>query len=192
MAKMALVHCRMCGKPIDRLSDSEQPWFMPAKNQFFHIKCYNEFEESKKIIRFTTADPDDDWRRRLTDYLSKDLKQSINYVKLGSQWKNFIAQGMKPKGIFFAVRYFYEYLKGDKNKAQGGIGIVPSIYAESCEYWTQRDKKEREIIQEIEEQLAALEKQENSDSKIIFRPTKEKQKNFLSFSEALSEEEDVE
>lgn len=187
MAKMAPVHCRICNKPINRLCDTEEPWFMPAKNQFFHVKCYREFEESKKIIRYTTASDDDNWYRRLTDYLSKDLKQPINYVKLGSQWKNFKAQGMSPKGIFFAVRYFYEYLKGDKTKAQGGIGIVSSIYVDSCNYWTEKDKRDREIIQEIEQYL---EKTKNDKIEYSFRPNQNKKKTLLSFADALIEEDD--
>lgn len=191
MAKMALVHCRICGRAIDRLSDTEESWFMPAKNQFFHTKCYNDFEESKKILRFTDAKEDDNWKRRLTDYLSKDLKISLNYSKVGSQWNNFIAQGMSGAGIYFAVRYFYDCLKGDKNKAQGGIGIVSSVYKDSCEYWTERDKKEKRIIQEIEAQLESL-KQQEDNIQIIFRPKEEKPKSFLNFSEALLEEEDAE
>ena len=190
MARMALVHCRICGRSIDRLSDTEESWFMPAKNQFFHTKCYNDFEESKKILRFSDAKPDDNWKRRLTDYLSKDLKIPLNYSKLGSQWNNFISQGMSPHGIFFATKYFYDCLKGDKNKAQGGIGIVSSVYQESCEYWIEKDKRDKRIIQEIEAQLEELKKQEEN-IQVIFRPKQEKVKNYLSFSEAL-EEEDVE
>ena len=38
----------------------------------------------------------------------------IDYKKTKSQWKNFLKQNKTAKGIYFAIRYFYDVLKGDK------------------------------------------------------------------------------
>ena len=57
------------------------------------------------------------------------------------------------KGIYFALRYFYEIKHGDKEKSHGGIGIVPYIYGESAQYWIDREKKNKGTIENIIKQM---------------------------------------
>ena len=38
---------------------------------------------------------------------------------------------MTAKGMYFALKYFYEIKKGDVSKSENGIGIIPHIYEDS-------------------------------------------------------------
>jgi hypothetical protein len=60
---------------------------------------------------------------------------------------------MTAKGIYFALRYFYEIAKGDPSKSENGIGIVPHIYNEGTEYWGNRNQRDKGICARIEEQI---------------------------------------
>lgn len=60
---------------------------------------------------------------------------------------------MTPKGIYFAVRYYYDILKGNAEKAQGGIGIVPNIYNDSAQYWVDLENKKSGTLEAIVEQI---------------------------------------
>jgi hypothetical protein len=67
---------------------------------------------------------------------------------------------MTVKGIFFALKYFYEIKGGDWNKGHGGIGIVPFIYNEACTYWYNREKKTKGVVAEIERQMREAEQRQ--------------------------------
>ena len=62
---------------------------------------------------------------------------------------------MTPKGIYFTLKYYYEVQKGDRDKALGGIGIVPSIYKEATAYWVELNSRKEGTIEAIVEQIQA-------------------------------------
>ena len=40
--KLLPVHCRICGKEINRLLEVDGiDWIMPSKNFYYHLDCYN-------------------------------------------------------------------------------------------------------------------------------------------------------
>ena len=96
---------------------------------------------------------EDFWYEAMVDFLYRDIKAPVDFSKLRSQWDNFTRTNMTPKGIYFAVRYFYEVQKGDKSKMEGGIGIVPYIYNDSREYWAQLEYKKEGTLDAILEQM---------------------------------------
>lgn len=151
--KLPPVHCRTCGKEINRMLELEDiDWIMPSKNFYYHIDCYNKWAKKNDDIHAKATD--EEWYQSLLYYLNHIVKAPINYSKLTSQWKNFLNQKTKTaKGVYMAVRYFYEVQKGDKNKSQGGIGIVSYIYEDSCKYWREREEREAGICSRIEEQI---------------------------------------
>lgn len=144
------VMCRLCKKRFD--IDAEQG-IVIGKQSYYHKSCYDEW---KKGCANAKANMDDDfWYEALVDYLYRDIKMHIDFQKLQSQWANFTRpeKGMTPKGIYFAMRYFYDVQHGDIEKAQGGIGIVPSIYNRSAQYWVERENKRAGTLDAIIEQL---------------------------------------
>lgn len=143
--------CRICHQPIDKNGND---WCMPSVNYYYHIKCYNDWKA-------TEPDPDELklWIDRITSFLGQDLKVSYNYKKCENQITKYIKTNKyTAKGIFFALKYFYEVKHNSWEKSNDGIGIVPYIYEESCNYWTEQERKQRGFVQGIEQQLAERQK----------------------------------
>ena len=190
MAKRPLVHCRRCKLAIDR--DNQNDWIMATKNYYYHISCYEDFvndkEKAKSSNGIDLIANDELWRSAVTDYLTKDLKISINYQKFNSQWDNFLKKKMTAKGIYFTLRYFYEIEKGDVTKAEGAIGIVPHIYDRATCYWGERNQRDKGICARIEEQILAS---THAPTKVIIQQRKKVQKPVVDLS-AIADMEDEE
>ena len=76
-------------------------------------------------------------------------KRDVN----GEQWESYLKKNMTAKGIYFSLRYYYDIQKAPRNKAKGGIGIVPYVYDEGCSYWVERERREKGICERITQQL---------------------------------------
>ncbi len=143
--KLGLVHCRICKQPIDREIDTD--WIMKSRNFYYHKSCYNNWRESDHSN-------DEAYIELIYDYISHDLKINYDYFLCEAQRKKFLKENkMTNKGILFSLKYFYEVQKGDREKSHGGIGIVPYIYKEACEYWVERERRNKGIVEKIEQQM---------------------------------------
>ena len=154
MAKRPLVHCRICKGSIDR--DAQNDWIMPKDKWYYHTACHDDFAKKKGAIKEGDLgiEADDDlWKSAVYDYLKKDIKISLNFIKFQSQWDNFLKKGMTAKGIYFTLRYFYEIEKGDATKSENGIGIVPHVYERGTCYWGERNQRDKGICARIEAQI---------------------------------------
>lgn len=174
MAKKPLVHCRRCHIEIDR--DNQTDWVMPSKGWYYHTSCYEDFVKKKGNIKEgdISIEVDDDlWKSAVYDYLRRDLKMSVNYVKFTSQWENFLKKNMTAKGIYFSLRYFYEIAHGDPKKSENGIGIVPHIYNEGTCYWGERNQRNKGICARIEAQI----KQAEAQKTIVIHRERQAKKN---------------
>lgn len=161
-----IIMCRACGQRFDT---EKEEWVLPAKNQYYHKKCYEEWVNKKDELSSVMSDSE--WFESLKYYLGHIVKAPIDYKKLTSQWNNFLKQKKTAKGIYFSIRYFYDVAKGDKEKSQGGIGIVSAIYQDSCNYWTERFERDNSIIEKIERQA----KEQLAQQKIVIVQTKKKE-----------------
>lgn len=166
-----VVKCRACGIKFDTDKLNDDEWIMPKTNWYFHKECYENWVKYKD-------DPNSDmsseaWYGALVDYLYRDLKMPVDFAKLQSQWNNFLKPGkeMTPKGVYFSVKYFYDIEHGDMEKAQGGIGIVPSIYRRATQYWADREAREEGIIDAI---IAQIKEREARPTKVIHKKTEKK------------------
>lgn len=152
--------CRICHGEID--IDKEKDWILPSKGYYYHKFCYESFAKKKGAIKegdMSVELEDDLWKAAIYEYFKKDLKISLNYVKFLNQWNSYLKKNMTAKGIYFAVRYFYEVQKGDVSKSEGGIGIIPFIYNESAEYWCNRNERDKGICDRIEAQIRQMRNQ---------------------------------
>ena len=158
---MGLVTCRTCKEKFDKTKLQEGiDWIMPSKNWYYHTKCYNEWKGGNK------TQTDDDWVGHIYDFLSRDLKVEYNYHLCEAQRKKFIISNKYTnKGIYFGLKYFYEVKKNKWEKSNGGLGIIPYIYAESTQYWVAQENKQRGIMVAIEKQMK--ERQERETIKVI-------------------------
>ena len=69
------------------------------------------------------------------------------------QAKNFLSQGYTYRGMYLSLKYFYEIKKGNIEKANGGIGIIPYIYSEAKAYYTKVETTKAKIEAEIKKYL---------------------------------------
>ena len=165
--RLGPVKCRVCKKTIDRNIEVEgTDWVQPSRNFYYHKSCYESFKNEKE------SNDSELWFDRIFDYFSHDLKIPYNFMKCRQQIKEYLKKGYTTKGIYFALKYFYEIKKGDPEKCQGGIGIVPYIYNESAEYWTNQTFRNKEVLNNI---IAQIEDREKA-TPTVYHKTKKQQK----------------
>ena len=156
-----IVKCRVCKKPID--TDTETNWIKPVERMYYHKDCYEDFAKKKAAVGKADLSVEADnefWQSAVYDYLTRDVKMRLNFVKMKRQWDMFLKKGYTAKGIYFTLRYFYEVTHGDPAKAEEGIGIVGFIYKEGTEYWGNRNKVDRGICDNIEAQIREYQERE--------------------------------
>ena len=144
-----IVRCRICKQPFepDPLTKGVN-WIEPSPRWYYHLNCYNTWKTGQNLT-------DDDWVELIYDFLARDLKVSYDYWKCEAQRKKYIKQNScTNKGIYFALKYFYEIQHNDWNAGHEGIGIIPYIYGKAAEYWENQELKRRGTIEEIEKQIA--------------------------------------
>lgn len=181
------VMCRLCKQRFDREKlVKDVDWIMPSRNYYYHKSCYENWISDKGNLKATRAD--EQWEGYIWDYLKRDLKLPVDFYKCDSQRKNFIKnKHYTNKGIFFALKYFYEVKKGDIDKSEGGIGIVPYVYAESTAYWQEKYARQKEVLELIEKQM-----EERASRKVITmkpRSTRKEWKNSFDLIEELGDDE---
>lgn len=165
-----LVTCRACKERFDaQLAGADTEWVMPSKGWYYHKICYENIKKGN-------LKSDEDWKKRIYDFIAHDLKVSYDFHLCEAQLKKFVEKDRigTYKGIFYALKYFYEVKKNDWEKGHGGIGIIPFIYSESTEYWTRKETNERGTLAGIEEQLRKREAQEKITLKKTSKTPKKK------------------
>lgn len=144
-----IVMCRVCKKTFDTESLEPSQWIMPSKNFYYHTQCYEDWKNTA-----STNKSDDDWRLLIYDFLSRDLKVAYDYHMCESQRQKFVKDNKcTNKGIYFTLKYFYEIKHNSWDKSNGGIGIVPYVYKEATQFWTDLEWKKRGFMKAIEQQI---------------------------------------
>lgn len=172
-----IVKCRLCKEQFDTDKIPREDWTLVGQRSYYHSSCYNEWVKAKQTVTSNVTD-EEFWRESLVDYLYRDIKMTIDFSKLDSQWRAFTRpeRKMTPKGIYFAIRYYYDVLKGDATKAQGGIGIVPNIYGDSAQYWVDLENRKSGTLEAIIKQIKEREARPVRAIQINKKPTKPKEK----------------
>ncbi len=184
MSRLPLVECRICKKKIDRNIEIEGiDWCKPTEKRYYHVSCYKEWVSKDDVNTIATPGL---YYEATIEYLTRELKIPINWPKFENQWARYLKQQKSAKGIYCALRYFYDIKHGDFHKAEGGIGIVSYIYNDSCEYWCKRAEVEKDINEKILEQVKML----AGRNKVVVNRTKKKKKKGIIGLKAVELEED--
>ena len=183
MARTIMVQCRICKERFNRGDPNlveGVDYVKPSKNMYYHKKCYDEYLDTRLDVHANMAD--EGWFNAAWDLLRRDLKYDFNFVKVRKQWESFLKNKMTAKGMYFALKYFYEIKKNDVTKSENGIGIIPHIYEDSRGYWQEREERDRGIVAAIEEQIRQAQSQN-----IIEVKMKRKKRHIKTAAEMLAE-----
>ena len=167
MARTIMVQCRICKERFNRGDPNlveGMDYVKPSKNMYYHKKCYDEYLSTRLDVHANMAD--EGWFNASWDLLRRDLKYDFNFVKVRKQWESFLKNKMTAKGMYFALKYFYEIKKNDVTKSENGIGIIPHIYEDSCSYWQEREHREQGIVAAIEQQIKEAQNQRVIDVRV--------------------------
>lgn len=124
--------------------------------RYYHEFCYNELLERKKLC----------------DYVCELFNYKKLSVRIYQQMANYYERGVSYTDMLFALKYFYEIKKGDINKSQGGIGIIPYVLDEAKEFATLEKIEQDKLIAKFE--TNAIEKKETIIVHVIERNNKQR------------------
>ena len=158
-----LYKCYECKvRDIDANILKENEDYIRRGTHYYHKSCYDLREQRKKNPSIKIEANDNFWKDAAYDYLRFIVKLQVTPLFF-KQWHDFLKQNKdySAKGLYFAILYFYEIKKGDKEKSNGGIGIIPYVYDEARKYWYERENRQHGIVNHIEQQIkdAAARKQ---------------------------------
>lgn len=189
MGTTLLYKCYECKvRDIDPNILKEGEDYIRRGTHIYHKSCYNLREKRKKNPNIKDMESDDFWKDAAYDYLKKVVKIDVSTLFF-KQWHDYLNQKGQPytaKGIYFAILYFYDIKKGNKDKSNGGIGIIPYIYDESRVYWHERVLRQPEIIKQIENQI----KESSERKKVVIYKQEQKRKPRFDLSSIAEMEDD--
>lgn len=150
-----IVKCRWCNESFDTEKLESDKWIMPVEKHYYHTDCFLEKQKPGALRPEKQGDDFSVWSKNIFDFIQRDLKGECNYSRISQQMKQFKIKNKDwtYKGMYFALKYFYEIKKNDWNKSNGGVGILPYIYYEGTEYWRELNRKQKGIIEAIEKQI---------------------------------------
>lgn len=125
MAK-AMVKCKFCGEYFDRNDKTIN--FIKLKNRYAHKKCYDA--QDREALQ-----EQKDWSN-LISYANQILGEDFEFVKTQKQLESYKTKyNFTYSGMYKALKWFYEIDNGNKDNANGGIGILPYIYEKAYKYY---------------------------------------------------------
>ena len=147
--------CPHCNNEVKE----EEAIYNTKTKRYYHESCYNILLE----------------RKELTDYICELFNYKKPSVKIYQQMSNYYERGVSYPDMLLALKYFYEIKKGDINKSQGGIGIIPYILEEAKEFSTLEKIEQNRLIEKFEN--AAIEQKETKTIHIAEQHNNNKRKN---------------
>lgn len=144
--------CPHCNNEVKE----EDAIYNTKTKRYYHEFCYNELLERKKLC----------------DYVCELLNYKKLSVRIYQQMANYYERGVSYTDMLFALKYFYEIKKGDINKSQGGIGIIPYVLDEAKEFATLEKIEQDKLIAKFE--TNAIEKKETIIVHVIERNNKQR------------------
>lgn len=167
------VICAFCKKS---LSKKNADCVQINNGKYVHLAC-RELEERREKTD----------KEKLEDYIKELFNIPYIEPRVKGQIKKFIDEyNYTYSGIQKALYYHYEIKGGDKNKANGGIGIVPYVYKDAYNYhynlWLAQQKNKDVKIELYEPRVKEI---------TIPRPQRKvKKRNLFTFLDEIEDKEE--
>lgn len=123
--------CPHCNNEVKE----EDAIYNTKTKRYYHEFCYNELLE----------------RKQLCDYVCELFSYKKPSVRIYQQMTSYHDKGVPYSDMLLALKYFYEIKKGDINKSQGGIGIIPYVLEEAKEFATLEKLEQDKLIAKFEQ-----------------------------------------
>ena len=121
------VKCTVCGKTFDR--DKIQAVKTGAR-RYAHYTCFPEGE------LVPLPNPVDEDLFKLEEYAAQLLGDDYNPARVKKQIKDFKQNyDYSYSGMLKTLIWWYEIKGNSKDKANGGIGIIPFVYKDALAYY---------------------------------------------------------
>ena len=121
------VKCTVCGKTFDR--DKVQAVKVSAR-RYAHYSCKPDGE----LVQL--ANPVDEELLKLEAYIEDLLGADYIHAKVKKQIKDFKKDyDYSYSGMLKTLIWFYDIKGNPKEKANGGIGIIPFVYKDALNYY---------------------------------------------------------
>jgi len=138
-----MVRCGHCNNEVEK----EEAIFNTKTKRYYHEECYNILLDRKKLC----------------DYICELFNYKKPSGKIYQQMSAYYDRGISYSDMLLTLKYFYEIEKGDINKSQGGIGIIPYVIDRAKEYTTLTELEQNQLIKKFEEKAA-----EQKETKIVY------------------------
>ena len=122
-----MVKCTICGKQFNR--DKIQAVKSGAR-RYAHYSCLPDGELVPLV------DPIDEDLVKLEEYIENLLGEGYNHARVKKQIKDYRDEyDYSYSGMLKTLIWFYDIKGNPKEKANGGIGIIPFVYKDALNYY---------------------------------------------------------
>lgn len=133
-----MVKCLYCNKLFDRNKEECQK----IGRRYAHQKCYER--------NYTESDY---YKEQIYTFIKTIYGTDYKYPAIEAQRKSYIKKGMTNKGIYYALKYYFEVKKGSSEKSDGRIGIVPYVYEEANQYFDKLNNLAKKLATSVQENI---------------------------------------
>jgi hypothetical protein len=125
MATAHYVICPYCGEKFNR---DKEPTTQVSARRYAHKKCAEEHEKNKS--------QEEKDLEALEKYIKNLFDEEYVNARVRKQLKEYKEQyNFTYSGILKTLIYWYEVKGNSIEKANGGLGIVPYVYQQACQYY---------------------------------------------------------
>ena len=122
---MHKVTCVYCKEKFDR---DKEPFVQVSAQRYAHAECAKQHYVEK-----TQEEKD---YNELEDYIKKLFHEDYLSARIKKQIKDMRAEyGYTYSGMLKTLIWWYEIKKNSIDKANDGIGIIPYVYKNACDYY---------------------------------------------------------
>ena len=122
---MHMVTCVYCKEKFDR---DKVPTTQVSQRRYAHQECAEKHEQE-----LSQEEKD---LKKLEEYIKKLFNEDFINAKIQKQIKDFKKQyNYTYSGILKTLIWWFEIKGNSIEKANGGLGIVPYVYADACQYY---------------------------------------------------------
>lgn len=125
MAAARIVKCKYCGIQFNR---NAEPFIEVGGRRYAHKECAEKHQAS-------ISQEEKDYLE-LEKYIKKIFNKNVLTAKIKKQIKDYREQyNYTYSGMQKTLYWWFELKKNSIEKANDGIGIVPFVYQDACDYF---------------------------------------------------------